>query len=324
MRRTHILRAGLVGVVGAVGCNRQAVLPNGQPATPFTTTSNSKFDPTAIPQQPAAPAVAAREPARKSAAPLRPDTEVLVADNAVDDAFAEIFDQSGFATAVTTDGTKPAAVGTANWEVAKTRADDGLRPKYSPVERDRLVDTARQRYQRALATDPAHKGALVGLARLYTFTGDKDRAVQAYTAAVKAHPQDHGLACRLAGVQVQFGDFPGAEQSARYALSLDPQNRTYQKALGLALGHQAKWQEAGEVLLAAGMPEADAHYFLARVRLDRGDADGGRKQLQLALTANPQHPAATQIAAQLDAGRPAPALSPANPVMAAGYTDGPR
>lgn len=305
--RRHLICASVIGLVGAVGCNRQSTQPGTvtPPLFGMAGSVSSKFDPTTIPQQPVMPTAVVRESSRKAAAPLRPETEVALADNAVEDAFQETYGDPQVGTR------KP------------TAQDEGreMRAKYSQAERDRLIDGARQRYQRALATDPTHKGAMLGLARLYAYTGDKDRAIQAYQSAVQAHPQDHGLACKLAGVQIQFGDFAGAEGSARYALSLDPQNRTYQKVLGLALGHQAKWQEAGETLLAAGMPEADAHYFLARVRLDRGDAEGGRKQLQLSLSINPQHEAAKSVAAQLDAGRPVPAFAPQNPVVNVGYAE---
>jgi tetratricopeptide (TPR) repeat protein len=314
-------KLGAAGVAAAVGC-KNVGYENARYVKPqlIGAADNAKFDPTAIPQQP--PTAVARAE-RKANAPLRPDTAVALGDNAVEDAFTEIYDQSGFATNVRTDGGPNPGLSEADRSRMMQAGHErgGMVPKYSPADRDRLIDTARQRYQQALDADPKHKGALVGLARLYALTGDRDRAVAGYTQAVQAYPQDHGLAAKLAGVQVQFGDFAGAEKSARYALSLDPQNRTYQKVLGLTLGHQAKWQEAGETLLAAGMPPADAHYFLARVRLDRGDTDGGRKQLDHALSANPQHEAARQVASQLDAGRPAPALAPTNPVVNVGHSE---
>ena len=305
MRRT-IRRVGLMGLaVGAVGCNRNAVQsPSAAPA-PFGAATPAGFDPTTVPTQ--STAVVMKD-ARKANAPLRADTEVALADNAIEDAFQEQYE--------------PGQIGARPPE-ARDR-DQEMKPKYSKAEQDRLLDTARQRYQRALAAEPAHKGALVGLARMYAYNGDKDRAIAGYQQALQQHPKDHGLASRLAGVQIQFGEFAGAEQSARFALSLDPQNRTYQKVLGLALGHQQKWQEAGETLIAAGMAEPDAHFFLARVRLDRGDAEGGRKQIQRVLETHPQHAAAQQVAAQLDAGRPLPAMPPVNPVVAAGHSEPPR
>lgn len=305
MRRKHLLRAGLVGLAGAVGCNRQAVQPGTTPPM-FGAAASSKFDPTTIPQQPAAPAIALREAPKKAAAPLRPDTEVALADNLVQDAFQETFEQVSAQTAASQNG------------------EVGTRPKYSKPEQDKMLDTARQRYQRALATDPSHKGALLGLARLYAGAGDTDRAVQTLQLAAKAHPQDLELVVKLAKAQIAAGTFPAAEQTARYALTLDRESRDALMTLGVATAHQGNWQAAGEALMAAQMPEADAHYFLARVRLDRGDAEGGRKQLQLSLAANPKHPGATQIAAQLDAGRAAPPLPAGNPVMSAGYTEQPR
>src|SRR5471032_2269307 len=82
--------------------------------------------------------VAVRTPKGKPGQPMKPETEVAFADTEVEAAFTE---------------GKPAG------------------------ERDQLIDSARQRYQRALKADPKNSAALAGLARLYSKIGDREHAV---------------------------------------------------------------------------------------------------------------------------------------------------
>src|SRR5262245_12408358 len=55
---------------------------------------------------------------------------------------------------------------------ADTQVEAALAEGRAPADRDQLLDHARQRYQKALKADPKHKGAFLGLAKLYTRTED--------------------------------------------------------------------------------------------------------------------------------------------------------
>lgn len=172
----------------------------------------------------------------------------------------------------------------------------------SAVERDRLVDTARTQYQRALASDPTNKAALSGLASLYARIGDRARAAATFQTAIQNHPTDHSLAHKYAAVQVRFGDWAGASESCRQALSIDPENRSYLKTLGYCQAQLGKWDEAFGSLMRV-MPEAQARYFLGRVLIDLQRFDEAKQQMQAAVAIDPQYQVARLVLADIDAGR---------------------
>jgi len=186
----------------------------------------------------------------------------------------------------------------------------------SAVERDQLIDSARQKYQLALKADPKNKPALIGLARLHAKAGDKDQAIAALRAAQQTYPKDHELAHRLASVQVQFADWSGAAESCKIALRLDPENRTYHKTLGYCQAQLGQWDDAFATLLKA-MPEAQARYFIGRVMLDLGQMEQGRQLIAAAAAMDPEYKLAKQTLDDMSAGR----LNRQEPVMQAGFQD---
>jgi tetratricopeptide (TPR) repeat protein len=253
--------AGLVA--GAVGCNRNAVQPPPTPALPGFQQKPSLLEqafgthPKFTPQAPPAP-----EPPvyteHKPGEPLKPESECQLAAAEVSAAFM-----------------------------------DGK----SAVDRDRLLDSARQRYQRALKTDPNHKGAVVGLAELYARSGNRDRAIATFQEAMKQFPKDHDLAHKMAAVQIKFKDWAGAVQSCQYALSVDPENRTYTRTLGYCQAQLGQYQMAGETLMKM-MPEAKARYFLGRILIDQNREAEGRQMIQTALSQDPTLEAAKDFLAE--------------------------
>ncbi|HET6573106.1 MAG TPA: tetratricopeptide repeat protein [Fimbriiglobus sp.] len=171
------------------------------------------------------------------------------------------------------------------------------------VDRDRLLDSARQKYQRALKTEPHYKGAMVGLAELYAKTGNKDRAVATFREALQHAPKDHDLSYKMAVMQVNFHDWAGAVQSCQYALSLDPENRTYSRTYGYCQAQLGQFQQAGETLMKV-MPEAKVRYFLGRVLIDQKRDAEGRQMIQAAVAQDPDLQQAKEFLAQLDTGAP--------------------
>lgn len=285
-RRRIVLASWGILVAVASGCNRHATLPNNPSFPPAQAESSSfpevsqffgsKTDPAL--GKPPEQAVAPPKTKRKPGEPLKPETEVALAETEIEAAFAE--------------------------------------GRTTP-ERDQLLDSARQRFQRALKKQPKSADALLGLARLYTLAGDAERAMETYRVAMRTFPNDHTLAHRVAVTQAKFGDWAGAVESCRVALSMDPENRTYQKTLGFALAQVGDWDEAYAVL-ARVMTEAEAHYFLGRMLYDLDNVDEARQQMRFALAADPRHALAKQFLADLDAGL---AAAPGDGIRTVGYAE---
>ena len=178
---------------------------------------------------------------------------------------------------------------------AEADVDAAYGPNRSAVERDTLLDRARLRYQSALERDAGNKTVLVGLARMYAKSGDKERAADALQRAIRHHPDDHALAHKLAATYVQFADWPAATAACERALAVDPENRTYIKTLGYCQAVSGRWEEAFGTMLRV-KPEAEARYFLGRILSDMQRHDEARQQMELALQADPQYsPARTHL-----------------------------
>lgn len=158
------------------------------------------------------------------------------------------------------------------------------------VGRDRLLDSARQKYTLALQGDPKHVGAAVGLARLYAATGDKSAAIQSMQAVLAQHPESHELAHKLATIEYQFGEYAGAGRDTERALQGDPKNRTYLKTLALCQAHQEQWDAAfGTLVNTQTMTQAEARYFLGRTLLDLGRGDEARVQIAESVRLDPNY-----------------------------------
>lgn len=162
------------------------------------------------------------------------------------------------------------------------------------ADRDRIIDVARQRFQQALHKEPTNKGALLGLAKLYTWANDRERAVATYQLALRHHPNDKDVAYALMRTHVRFEDWAGACKACEMALALDPENRTYRKAYGYVLARGGRWDEAFEESQKV-MSESEARTFMGHILLNTGNVAEGQKQLQIALAKDPQNATAKQL-----------------------------
>ena len=186
---------------------------------------------------------------------------------------------------------------------ADVEVDAAFAEGKTPADRDKLLDSARQKYQHALTNDPKNKGAYVGLAKFYCKLGDHDQAIQSFRTAISLYPKDHQLAFQLSRLCAGFGDWPGSVQAAEYALSLDPQNIIYHKALGYGLAQQEKWDEAFAALLKV-MKEPEARYILGRCLMDMNRPEEGRKQIEASIQQDPEYIVARQFLNDIDGTRP--------------------
>lgn len=187
-----------------------------------------------------------------------------------------------------------------------------------PANRDQLLDMARQAYGKALEKDPKHKGAMLGLARLYGRLGDREHAMEYYRKYLTLYPTDHDVMHEVAVTHGRWRDWDGAVAWCDAALKADPQNRTYRKTKGFSLARAGKWEDGFKVLCEV-MPQAQARYNMARVLEHQNYGDHSRLQLQLALQADPGYEPAREFLADLDPPRPTPNAADGGPVLPAGY-----
>jgi len=189
------------------------------------------------------------------------------------------------------------------------------------VERDRLLDDARQRYHKALTTDPKNKAAYLGLARLYEKAGDFTRSSQMYREAIKLAPQEHAIAYNFSKMLARAEDWSGSVKACEMALQHDPENRTYQKTLGYCMARANQWDDAFGSMLKV-MPEADARYFLGRVLMDVSRPEDAKQQFHMALAVDRTHEAASQILAEMvPAAKPGTVIEDPNPVLRTQYQE---
>ena len=241
-----VLAAG--AVAGAVGCSTPMKTASSPAVPQLPGGAESRFAKLFAPKPPG-PVTPQYETvdAKPKVTSLKPETDIAFADVQVDAAFME--DQP---TATT----------------------------------NRMLDEARQRYQKVLAKEPQNVEATRGLARLYTRTGDRDRANQSYDTLMRANPKDHKLIYEYALACGRFDDWAGATASCEKALAQDPENRRYYRTYGVCLARTGNYEKAFDVMLKVS-PEAEARYSLAKVLMDNDQAELGKQQMQLALQADP-------------------------------------
>lgn len=180
---------------------------------------------------------------------------------------------------------------------AEPEVEAAMEENRTPTERDALLDEARQRYNKALKADPKNKAALLGMAKVYTLSNNKDKAVEYYREAMKHSPKDHEIVFRAARMYMHFEDWPNAIEMASTAQKMDPENLRYPKAIAYFTARSGNFQKAYDHLLTCRMTEADARFFLGRLLLDLDRVEEGQQQMVLALKANPNHASARDVLA---------------------------
>jgi tetratricopeptide (TPR) repeat protein len=206
---------------------------------------------------------------------------------------------------------------------ADVRLEAALDEKTPPANKEALLDAARQGYQKALQQDPKSKAARLGLARYYSRTGDREKAVEEYKKYLTQNPTDKEVAHEVATAHARWKDWAGAVAWCQFTLKIDPENLGVRKTMAFCLARSGQWEPAFQVMCEV-MPEAQARYLMARVLEHQNQPDACRQQLQLAIQADPNCAEAREFLAELD-GVTMPGLErdPNNPVRVVDYKQQP-
>ena len=207
-------------------------------------------------------------------------------------------------------------------EFANTHVEAAL-ANPPPANRDEMLDLARMRYLRALKQDHKHKGALLGLARMYAKLGDREKAGEAYKKYIEFYPKDGDVYHEIAMRQAQWKDWENAVRWCEVALKQDPENRAYRKTMGFCQARAGRWEEAFATLCQI-MPEAQARHNLAGLLDHMNQTEACKAQLRLAVQADPDYAPAKEFLAGLEGVPPAatPGTEP-NPVRTVGHAEEP-
>ncbi len=205
---------------------------------------------------------------------------------------------------------------------ADVRLESAFDEKTAPSSREGLLDAARQGYQKALQQDPKCKAAMLGLARYYARTNEREKAIEMYKKYLTANPTDKDVAHEVAKRHVVWEDWGGAVAWCDFALKIDPENLTVRKTKAFCLARAGQWEKGFEVMCQI-MPEAQARYNMARVLEHLNQPEACRQQLMLALKADPNYADARDFLVELDEVRSSPAGQDPNALRQTGYVQQP-
>jgi Flp pilus assembly protein TadD len=143
---------------------------------------------------------------------------------------------------------------------------------------------------------------LTWLAILQDTTGDYAKAEPNHRSALKLQPRSAALQNNLGYNLLLQGRFAESATELRKAVAMDPSSALARSNLAIALAGQpaeavAEWQAVTD--------PATAHNNLAAVLIERGDYKNARRELELALGYNKDHPAVLgnlQLVSELDGG----------------------
>lgn len=189
--------------------------------------------------------------------------------------------------------------------VANVRVQASIDENKSTQQREELANSARLLYEAALKREPKNLDAMRGMARMYAVLADKEKCVEWYQRAGKAHPNNAEVWYEMGkALGSHFKDKDGALSGLHAAAKLAPENRAYRTELGFTLAWCNRYDEA-YAWLSRVMPEAKARYNLAGIAEHNGDTAQARMQLANALKADPTHQQSKQMLAALNGMRDA-------------------
>ena len=188
-------------------------------------------------------------------------------------------------------------------EFAETAFAAAIDPNVVGSERDRRLDAARQQYQKVLTRDPKNGRAILGLAKVYAETGDREKAAEHLKLYFDLNPKDHKTAYEMAMTYGKKKDYEAAVAGCELAISLDPENREYRKSMGFFLALCGRVDQAVAVLMFnRTMSEAQARHNIAGILDEMQQTDASKQQLRLAVQADPLYEPAKQMLVEMENG----------------------
>jgi Tfp pilus assembly protein PilF len=183
---------------------------------------------------------------------------------------------------------------------ADTQVETALDEKTPPTNRQSLLDSARNSYQKALQQDPKSKAALLGMARYYSRTDETAKSIEFYKKYLTLYPNDKDVAHEVALAHARWKDWAGAIAWCQFTLKIDPENLAVRKTMAFCYTRAGEWEKGFQVMCEV-MPEAQARYLMARVLEHQNQPEKARQQVLLALQADPNYADAREFLAELDA-----------------------
>lgn len=180
--------------------------------------------------------------------------------------------------------------------VVKEREGDAEK---DPAKAVKARDAAREMYQDALKIDANCREAQQGLVRVYMKMDDYEHAFDLLRKAIAKNPKDATLWMDMGMAHNRKKEWNEACRCFQKALDIDPENRQYMQTLGFTLARAGQIDQSLAVLTKA-QGAALAHFNVARMLMHVGQADTGRRHLDIALQLNPNLEQARELQSDMD------------------------
>jgi tetratricopeptide (TPR) repeat protein len=170
---------------------------------------------------------------------------------------------------------------------------------------------AASNYEQALAIAPTDEEALVGYARMRDKEGKFKEAIELYSRAVEAHPQNASIHNDLAICLNRQGQVQSSLEEVQHAIQLEPQNPLYRNNIAKILVQAGRDEEALQQLTAV-LPAPAAHYNLGYLLYENGRPDLAHSHFAQAIQLEPRFAQAAKMLELVQNGG-APIGPPAGP-----------
>ncbi|HSD11266.1 MAG TPA: tetratricopeptide repeat protein [Candidatus Binatia bacterium] len=188
-------------------------------------------------------------------------------------------------------------------QLLKRLAAHSPQPKYLRLLGDGMLalgryDEAASYYKRSLATEPDHRGTVLGLGRAYARNHRYGEAVAAFKPYLDRHPDDDAMREELAKDAGSAGNFAEAERQWQYLVHAHPDDPRYAIALAKSYRQAGKFDEALQTareVVARDPKNADALGILADDAALSGREEEAIRWLEQLLAAQPEPTRANQL-----------------------------
>ena len=153
-------------------------------------------------------------------------------------------------------------------------------------------------FDQALELDDRCVPAYLGRAQMHKLAGEPEKAIELLLQATARLPKSADLWNELGVIQAENGDLSGAIASVQKALKRAPRSELFTTNLAGMLAVAGRYQESYETYCQV-LPRAEAHYRVAGVLYQQGYREESVRQLQLAVSTNPNHAKSAEMLSRL-------------------------